>query len=138
MPTNDIHSPDNPTPSVSIYDHFRGLIASGRLGVGERLPSVRQTALDLGVAPGTAARAYKQLERDGLVISRTGAGTRVATAASPLPRSVVVRIRELADLAIREHLKSEDILTALQAEMDAAVSPHEQQSRPDGQASRGT
>lgn len=123
MPGKDVQIPDNPTDSASIYDHFRGLIASGRLGAGERLPSVRQTALDLGIAPGTAARAYKQLERDGLVTSRTGAGTRVATAASPLPRSVVVRIRELADLTIREHLPPEDVLTALRAELDAASIP---------------
>nr|WP_194398819.1 MULTISPECIES: GntR family transcriptional regulator [Microbacterium] len=49
------------TTSSAIYEQSRGLIASGYLGNGERLPTVRQTAADLGVSPGTAARAFKQL-----------------------------------------------------------------------------
>lgn len=109
---------DHPNPSAVIYDHFRGLIASGRLGIGERLPSVRQTAADLGVSAGTAARAYKQLERDGLVTSRTGAGTRVATGASPLPESLVVMIRKLADLTAREQVDPNDVVTSLRAELN--------------------
>ncbi|QYF72107.1 GntR family transcriptional regulator [Cryobacterium sp. PAMC25264] len=88
-------SPDDASPTLDIYRQFRGLIASGQLGAGERLPTVRQTASDLGVAPGTAAKAYKLLERDGLVVSRTAAGTRVAEQAAVLPASVVRRIRDL-------------------------------------------
>lgn len=90
-----LSSTDEASPSLDIYRQFRGLIVSGQLGAGERLPTVRQTAGDLGVAPGTAAKAYKLLERDGLVITRTAAGTRVAEPAALLPASVVRRIREL-------------------------------------------
>ncbi len=79
-----------------IYDRFQGLIAAGFLGRGERLPTVRQTAADLGVAVATAARAYKQLESDGLVTTRVGAGTRVADSASPVDKSVVDRARAFA------------------------------------------
>lgn len=82
-------------PAVEIYRRFRGLIVAGSLGAGERLPTVRQVAGDLGVAPGTAAKAYKMLERDGLVVTRTAAGTRVADEAARLPASVLRRIREL-------------------------------------------
>lgn len=87
------------SPALDIYRRFRGLIVSGSLGAGERLPTVRQVAGDLGVAPGTAAKAYKMLERDGLVVTRTAAGTRVAESAGPLPASVLRRIRDLVDEA---------------------------------------
>lgn len=90
---------DEASPALDIYRQFRGVIVSGQLGAGERLPTVRQTASDLGVAPGTAAKAYKLLERDGLVVTRTAAGTRVADSAAVLPRTVVRRIRELVDEA---------------------------------------
>ena len=69
---------DESNPSRDIYRQLRGLIMSGQLGANERLPTVRQTAADLGVSPATAAKAYKLLEQDGLVVSRTAAGTRVA------------------------------------------------------------
>jgi GntR family transcriptional regulator len=96
MTTPPILSPtDEASPALDIYRQFRGLIVSGQLGAGERLPTVRQTASDLGVAPGTAAKAYKLLERDGLVVTRTAAGTRVAESAAVLPRMVVRRIRDL-------------------------------------------
>ncbi|MEP6481872.1 MAG: GntR family transcriptional regulator [Rhodoglobus sp.] len=88
-------SVDESSPALDIYRQFRGLIASGQLGAGERLPTVRQTASDIGVAAGTAAKAYKLLERDGLVVTRTAAGTRVADSAAVLPASVVRRIRDL-------------------------------------------
>lgn len=103
-----------------IYRQFRGLIVSGRLGVGERLPTVRQTALDLGVSPGTAAKAYKLLEQDGLVVTRTAAGTRVAVDASPLPASVVRRIRELVIEADAARVGVDDVVAALRVTWSAS------------------
>ena len=90
-------TPDENGPALAIYRQFKGLIVSGQLGAGERLPTVRQTARDLGVAQGTAARAYKLLEREGLVVTRTAAGTRVADSVAVLPRTVVKQIRALVD-----------------------------------------
>lgn len=101
------------TESSEIYEQFRGMIVSGRLGSGERLPTVRQVAADLGVAIGTAAKAYKQLESDGLVVSRTGAGTRVAQSAALLPGVVVTRIRELVTLAQTHDAREDDVVSAL-------------------------
>lgn len=102
--------------SAEISAHFAGLIASGRLAVGERLPTVRQTAADLGVAQGTAARAYKSLERDGLVVSRAGAGTRVAAGASVMPLSVLRSVRQLAAAARADSVELDTVVTALRAE----------------------
>lgn len=104
---------DESGPALDIYRQFRGLIVSGQLGSGERLPTVRQTASDLGVAAGTAARAYKLLERDGLVVTRTAAGTRVAESAGVLPRAVIEQIRALAEIAERAGVRVDEVIDVL-------------------------
>ncbi|WP_395245059.1 GntR family transcriptional regulator [Agromyces sp. MMS24-K17] len=108
-----VSASEDTSPTQSIYRQFRGRIVSGQLGAGERLPTVRQTAADLGVAPGTAAKAYKLLERDGLVITRTAAGTRVAPSANVLPLPVVRRIRELIIEADASGAKADDVIDVL-------------------------
>lgn len=104
---------DEANPALGIYRQLRGLIVAGQLGAGERLPTVRQTASDLGVAPGTAARAYKMLEAEGLVVSRTAAGTRVSESAGVLPASVMRRIRELVDEAGTADADPDDVIDVL-------------------------
>lgn len=81
--------------AVPPYDQIRAqltsLITSGALPVGTRLPAIRQLAGDLGLAPGTVARTYGELEQAGLVATRGRHGTRVTapTAAdSPSPAHV--------------------------------------------------
>ena len=67
---------------VPPYDQIRAQIetmaASGVLPPGHQLPSIRQLAADLGLAPGTVARAYRELETAGVVVTRTGRGTAIA------------------------------------------------------------
>jgi GntR family transcriptional regulator len=74
----------DPTPP---YEQLRrqlaDLIESAVLQPGERLPPLRQLAADLGLAVGTVARAYRELESAGLTSSRHGGGTRV-TAKAPV------------------------------------------------------
>jgi len=65
-------------PYEQLRRQFAQLIGSGILQPGERLPPVRQLASDLGLATGTVARAYRELESAGLIRTRRGAGTRVA------------------------------------------------------------
>lgn len=80
--------PSDPTPP---YEQLRrqlaDLIATGALPAGERLPALRQLAGDLGLAVGTVARTYKELEAEGLLVSRRGAGTRVADRRSADPEA---------------------------------------------------
>jgi GntR family transcriptional regulator len=52
-------------------------VVSGTVETGERLPTVRQLAIDLGVHPGTVSRAYDELERLGILVKRPG-GTFIA------------------------------------------------------------
>lgn len=76
--------------AVPPYEQVRAqlaeLIAAAVLAPGDRLPPLRQLAADLGLAVGTVARAYRELEQAGLVRSRRGAGTRVAAAPAPVSR----------------------------------------------------
>ncbi|MGF6822657.1 GntR family transcriptional regulator [Microbacterium sp. ZKA21] len=108
-----VRTADEASPAIAIYRQLRGLIVSGQLGANERLPTVRQTASDLGVAPGTAAKAYRMLEQDGLVVTRTAAGTRVAASAAVLPVAVTRRIRELVEDAVSTGADPDDVITVL-------------------------
>ena len=73
---------DDPTPVYAqVYREVLRLIAVGELSEGDRLPPLRQLARDLGVATGTVARAYRDLEAAGTVTTRRGAGTRIAAGA---------------------------------------------------------
>ena len=71
--------PDSPTPP---YEQLRAqivtMIESGTLPAGRQLPTIRQLAADLGLAANTVARAYRELETDGWVVSRVRHGTTVA------------------------------------------------------------
>lgn len=55
-------------------------VVEGTVATGERLPTVRQLAIALGVSPRTVERAYRQLEDRGVVASRPGEGTYVTLA----------------------------------------------------------
>ncbi|MEE2568035.1 GntR family transcriptional regulator [Pseudarthrobacter sp. J64] len=68
-------------PYEQIRSQISALIATGALAPGDRLPTVRSLAADLGLAGGTIARAYKELEAAGQIQSRRRAGTVVAPAA---------------------------------------------------------
>ncbi len=65
-------------PFQQIVDQVRGFIERGELRPGDPLPTVRQLAGDLGVAPNTVARAYSELQQDGWLASEGRRGTHVA------------------------------------------------------------
>jgi GntR family transcriptional regulator/MocR family aminotransferase len=64
--------------AVQIQEQLRAAIREGRLLGGERLPSTRRLADDLGVSRGTVVEVYEQLAAEGYVESTVGSGTRVA------------------------------------------------------------
>jgi GntR family transcriptional regulator len=68
--------PRSPTPLYAqIADRVRGAIAAGELRPATALPSVRQLAAQLRVNPATVVQAYRDLEAEGFVEMRQGAGT---------------------------------------------------------------
>ncbi|WP_349903929.1 GntR family transcriptional regulator [Parafrigoribacterium humi] len=63
-------------------------VQSGELVLGAKLPTVRRLAEDLGLAPGTIARTYRELEQDGIIQTRGRNGTFVAWAKDEAERQV--------------------------------------------------
>jgi GntR family transcriptional regulator len=70
-----------------VADQVRQLIASGALGPGMGIPSVRELAGDLGVNLNTIARAYRLLEGEGFLMIRNRAGVTVAARAEGIDHS---------------------------------------------------
>ena len=68
-----------------IVRQVTALVASGRLAPGEQLPPVRRLAEELIINPNTVARAYRELESTGLLVTRPGSGVFVDEAAAPSP-----------------------------------------------------
>jgi GntR family transcriptional regulator len=119
----DITSPVPPYEQVRAQ--ITDLAASGVLPVGARLPSIRQLAGDLGLAPGTVARAYRELELEGVVTSRVRHGTTVAPrrrpSASQTRASLASAARTYA-LAVRSlGVSQADALDALRDQLGSAA-----------------
>jgi GntR family transcriptional regulator len=88
----------SPTPIYAQLDRsIRAAIATGQLGPGAQLPTVRQLAVDLAVNANTVGRVYAQLERDGILETRRGVGTFVREPQSP-HAALAHRQRELRAL----------------------------------------
>src|SRR6266481_8810794 len=77
---------------LQIANQVKYLVASGRLSPGEEVPPIRVLAQQLLVNPNTVARAYLELERDGVVVKRHGSGTYVSDNGSPLARKERLKI----------------------------------------------
>src|SRR5437867_4557167 len=74
---------DDSTPiHAQIERGLRAAIAAGRLRTGDQLPTVRELAVDLRVNANTVARAYAELERDGVLETRRGVGSFVSATPS--------------------------------------------------------
>ncbi len=69
----------NGTPMyLQLKEQVKTAIAGGALCPGDKMPSVRELASTLAVNPNTVARAYNDLEREGLLLTERGRGTFVA------------------------------------------------------------
>lgn len=95
-----IDSRDTRPIYAQIEHALRAAIASGRLRVGDRLPTVRELAVELRVNANTVARVYTDLERAGVLETRRGVGSFVAATAERA-RSNERKSRELSSFATR-------------------------------------
>ncbi len=98
----------DPRSGVPIYlqviEQIKRSVAIGILQAGEQLPTVKQLALDLTINPNTVAKAYRDLERDGVIETSPGRGSfvranGVAESAKAAASDVA---REALESAIRE------------------------------------
>lgn len=113
----------NPSSGTPLYlqlvEHLKHSIETGAIRAGERLPSVRRMAEDLLINPNTVARAYRDLEHEGIVDLKHGSGvfvresivarTELMKKAEPVLRSAVDRLEslDLSEEEIRRLMENE-------------------------------
>ncbi len=105
---------------------MRVAIAAGELKPGDALPSVRNLAGRLRVNPATVVQAYRDLEGEGFVEMRQGAGTFVREViperrASERSRQAATLVRQLVAEAGRLGLSSKELLQAIAQELEVKV-----------------
>ncbi|ALE07061.1 GntR family transcriptional regulator [Arthrobacter sp. ERGS1:01] len=120
-------------PYEQIQSQIGSLIAVGQLRAGTRLPTVRSLAADLGVAAGTVARAYKELEAAGTVTTNRRQGTVVAgiQAAQPVvstgsaggQREVMAAVEHLIRTGRLAGLDDKTILALLRGSLQQSAPP---------------
>src|SRR5690349_22245448 len=94
-------SPSHPMPLYAqLTRAITFAIATGRLRVGEQLPTVRQLAVELRINANTVAKVYSELERSGVLETRRGVGTFAASRRDEA-ESEIERTRHLAVLGDR-------------------------------------
>jgi len=82
----------NPSSGVPVYlqiiEQVKHVIATGAVNAGEQLPSVRQMAEDLLINPNTVARAYRDLEQEGIIELKHGSGAFISGSIAPPSKSM--------------------------------------------------
>ncbi|PRY45793.1 GntR family transcriptional regulator [Umezawaea tangerina] len=102
-------------PWRQVRDQISRLITLGWLPTGSRLPTIRQLAGDLGIAPGTVARAYRELETSGVLSTGRRQGTVVAAAPVPAPDALEAAAAEFAGAARALGIGVDDAVAAVRA-----------------------
>ncbi len=116
------HASDRPVYR-QIMDQIKRDIALGRLIKNEKLPTVRQLAGQLAINPNTIGKAYRQLEQEGIIVTKAGAGAFVANLDSNLSRSVRKKLisEELERIAVEAYHMQIDGQTLLEWFNNAVV-----------------
>jgi GntR family transcriptional regulator len=119
--------PRSPTPLYAqIAARIRVAVAAAELRPGDALPSVRQLAARLRVNPATVVQAYRDLETDGFVEMRQGAGTFVRDVqsdkrASERARQAIALVRRMVAEASRLGLSTNEVVAAVAKELEMRV-----------------
>ena len=107
----------NPSSGVPIYRQIvqqaRHAIAAGRVKPGERLPSVRAIATQLGVNPMTVSKAYSMLEQAGVVLRQPGIGMVVSDAGMNPAEAIDDDVRTLVQTAKQVGLLRKDVVAQI-------------------------
>lgn len=101
-------------PWRQVHDQVIRAATTGALPEGTRLPPIRQLARDLGLASGTVARAYRELEAAGWVTTARARGT-VVTIPSGRPDPASLLLAAAAEYADQARDLGADLNTALEA-----------------------
>jgi DNA-binding transcriptional regulator YhcF (GntR family) len=113
---------------LAVYDQIvrqiKFAVADGALRTGELAPSVRELARDLAINPNTVARAYRQLQDDGVLEAVRGTGLAIAAGARRLCQSertklLRARFRLVLEEARNSGLDAPEIKSLVDSELDA-------------------
>jgi GntR family transcriptional regulator len=120
----------NPASGVPIYhqlmEQIKHAIETGALRPGEQLPGIRPLAEELVINPNTVAKAYRELEHDGILELRQGAGAFVSSAARGKRLTDKLRAAQTVVAAAVEQLRArgvteEEIRRLFEAELAGAA-----------------
>jgi GntR family transcriptional regulator len=120
----------NPSSGVPIYlqlmEQVKHAIATGALRPGEQLPGIRPVAEGLVINPNTVAKAYRELEHEGVIELRQGAGAFVTDSAPSKKAAEKLRTAQAAVAATVEKLRArgvadEDIRRLFEAELSGVT-----------------
>lgn len=124
----DTHS--GVAPYLQIVQQVKQALRLGRLAVGDQLPTVREVVTQVTINPNTVLKAYRELEREGLVTSRPGQGTFVQrTLASTSLASHATLRRSLVrwlHSAYEAGLDNESVLALFQSTFQDTQKEHEE------------
>jgi len=121
----------DPSNGLAIYDQVvrqvKYAVARGALTPGNLVPSVRELARELTINPNTVARAYQQLQTDGVLLSVRGMGLEVApNAVKPCRQErrqlIQERLRQALREAIQSGLEPEELRQLVQQEISSLTS----------------
>lgn len=104
-----------------VVDEIKGLIAKGELREGTALPPVRQIAANLGVNLNTIATAYRELQKEGLITVRHGAGAVVSSTKSTNDDDLRRPLRGALTQLVLAGLSSNEILEIVVDELKQLV-----------------
>jgi GntR family transcriptional regulator len=126
----------NPSSGVPLYlqleNQLKHAAAAGAISPGESLPSVRKLAAQLRINPNTVARAYQDLERDGVIRMVPGGGTYLAERQPTLLRAEKLRrlrplARQIAVEGTQLMLSHNDVLKIIQEELEELEEAYDRQ-----------
>ena len=114
----------NPASGVPLYlqliEQVKHAIETGAMRAGDQLPSVRQMAEDLVINPNTVARAYRELEHEGIVELRHGSGAFIREAIVPrarLMQKAQIVVQSAVDRLVALELTEDEIRRLVENEM---------------------
>ncbi|MBT2292588.1 GntR family transcriptional regulator [Paenibacillus albidus] len=114
---------DNNLPIyLQIMNYLKGEIVTGKLGPGDKIPSVRELAGELQINPNTVQRTFQELEREGIVETRRGMGRyvtqeeeKIMMIKKEMAKDILDRfIRGMKDLGFKE----DDIVAAVRESVE--------------------
>ncbi len=110
---------------TQIVNQVKYSVAMGAYRADDKLPSVRELAVQLRVNPNTIARAYRQLDRESILYTQRGRGVFVSAEAAAIcrrerKRIINERLGDAVDEALRSDLDPADIRMIVESKLNEA------------------